>query len=75
MLVSNRFGHERYCQNDDTGDGEQDDGEIEVVNATYDGGTVTRGSTGPRSISKLSDHPAQANKQSNNEAIKGTLRN
>lgn len=74
MLVVDGFGHERDSQDDDTGDSKQDDGEVEVVDSTNDGGTVTGVNTAAGPISKLSHHPGQADKQANHEAIKCTLR-
>ena len=74
MLVVDWFGDERDSQDDDTGDDKQDDGKVEIVNSTYDGGTVTGVNTATCPISKLSNHPGQAYKQANHEAIKRTLR-
>lgn len=73
VLVWDGFGHERDSQDDDTGDSEQDDGEVEVVDSTYDGGAVRRVNTAARPISKFSNHPGQAYRQTNHEAIKCTL--
>lgn len=74
MLVVDGFGHERDSQDDDTGDDKQDDGEVEVVDSTYDGGTVTGIDTAACPISKLGYHPGQADQQSDGEAVKCTLR-
>lgn len=74
VLVGDRFGHKRDAQDDDTGDNKQDDGEVEVVDSTYDGGTVTGLNTAACPISKLSNHPGQADTQANHEAPKSTLR-
>lgn len=73
MFVIDGFGHERHCQNDDAGDDKQEDPKVKVVNATYDSGTVTGGSTATCPINKLSNHPNQANNQSNNQSKKGPL--
>lgn len=73
MLVWDGFGHERDSQDDDTGDSKQDYGEVEVVDSTYDGGTVRGVHTAARPISKLSNHPRQAYRQANHEAIECTL--
>lgn len=74
MLVVDGFGHERHWQDDDTGDNKQDDGKVEVVNSTYDGGTVTGVNTAACPIRKLSNHPGQTDKKANYESVKCTLR-
>lgn len=74
MLVGDGFGHERDSQDDDTGDNKQDDGEVEVVDSTYNGGTVTGVNTASCPISKLGNHPGQAYSQANHEAVKCTLK-
>lgn len=74
MLVGDGLGYERDSQDDDTGDDEEDDGEVEVVDPTYDGGTVTGVNTAARPISKLSNHSGQAYSQTNHEAEKCTLK-
>ncbi|TNN71348.1 hypothetical protein EYF80_018426 [Liparis tanakae] len=63
VLVVDGFGHERDSQDDDTGDNEQDDGEVEVVDSTDDGGTVTGVNAAACPKSKLSNHPGQADKK------------
>lgn len=73
MLVGNGFGHERDSQDDDTGDSKQDDGEVEVVDSTYDGGTVRGVNTAARPVSKFSNHPRQAYRQADHEPIERTL--
>lgn len=60
MLVLNGFGHERDSHDDDTGDNKQDDGEVEVVDSTYDGGTVTGANAAACPINKLCNHPGEA---------------
>lgn len=57
MLVRDRRGQEGDTQGDNTGDAEQDDAEVKVVDSTYDGGTVTGTSAAAGSINKLGDHP------------------
>lgn len=74
MLVWDGFGHERDSQDDDAGHSEQDDGEVEVVDSTYDGGTVRGVNTAARPISKFSNHPRQAYRQADHEAIERTLK-
>lgn len=74
MLVIDGFGHERDSHDDDAGYSKQDHGEVEVVDSTYDGGTVAGLNTAARPVSELSYHPGQADKQANDEAIKCTLR-
>lgn len=74
MLVGDGFGHERDSQDDYTGDNKQDDGEVEVVDSTYNGGTVTGVNTASCPISKLGNHPGQAYSQANHEAVKCTLK-
>lgn len=74
MLVRDGFCHERHSKDDDTGDDKQNDGEVEVVHSTYDGGAATGASTAARPVSKLGDHPGQADSQSDRESIERTLR-
>lgn len=74
MLVFNGFGHERNSQDDEAGDNKQNDGEVEVVDTTYDGGTGTGANTAACPVSKLSYHPGQADTQADSEAKKGSLR-
>lgn len=74
MLVFNGFAHERNSQDDEAGDNKQNDGEVEVVDTTYDGGTVTRINTAACPESKLGYHPGQPDTQADSEAIKRSLR-
>jgi len=74
MLVVNGFGHQRDSQDDDTGDNKQDDGEVEVVDSTDDGGTVTGVNAAACPKGKLSNHPGQADKKADCEAVECTLR-
>lgn len=74
MLVIDRRGQEGDPQDDDTGDGEQDDAEVKVVDSAYDGGAVAGADTAAGSINKLGDHPGKTDGQTNHEAIKCTLR-
>lgn len=74
MLVVDGFGHERDCQDDDTGGDEQDDGEVEVVDAAYDGGTVAGVGAAARPVGELCDHSGEANGEANHEAAKCTLK-
>lgn len=74
MLVFNGFGHKRNSQDDEAGDNKQNDGEVEVVDTTYDGGTVTGANTAACPESKLSYHPGQPDTQADSEAIKCSLR-
>lgn len=74
MLVVDGFGHERDSQDDDTGGDEQDDGKVEVVDATYDGGTVAGVGAAARPVGELCDHSAEANQEANHEAAKCTLK-
>lgn len=73
MLVVDGFGHERHRQDDDAGDNEEDDGEVEVVDATDDCGTVTGLNAAAGPIHKLSDHPGDADEQADHQAVKCTL--
>lgn len=73
MLVRDGGGHEGDTEDDDAGDGEQDDAEVKVVDATDDGWTVTGISAAAGSISKLGDHPGQTDGQPDHEAVKCTL--
>lgn len=73
MLVIDGFGHERDSQDDDAGDNEQDDGEVEVVNTTYDCGTVGGLNAAACPVRKLSNHPGEADKQADNQSTKCTL--
>lgn len=74
MLVRNGFCHERHSKDDDTGDDKQNDGEVEVVDSTYDGGAFTGANTAARPECKLGDHPGQADSQSDHESTERTLR-
>lgn len=74
MLVVDGFGHERDSQDDDTGGDEQDDGEVEVVDATYDGGTIAGAGAAARPVGELCDHSGEANREANYEAAKCTLK-
>lgn len=74
MLVRDWRGQEGDAHDGDTGDTKQDDAEVQEVDSTYDGGTVTGVSAAAGSINKLGDHPGQTDRQPNHEAIKCTLR-
>lgn len=74
MLVSDGFGHERNSHDDDAGDDKEDDGEVEVVDPAYDGGTVTGLNTAACPIGKLGNHSGQAYCQANHEADKSPLK-
>lgn len=74
MLVRDGFGHERDSQDDDTGGDEQDDGEVEVVDAAYDGGTVAGDGAAARPVDKLCDHSGEADQEAEHEAPKCTLK-
>lgn len=73
MYVVDGFGHERDSQDDDTGGDKQDDGEVEVVDATYDGGTVAGFGAAACPVDELCDHSGEANQEANHEAAKCTL--
>lgn len=74
MLVVDGFGHERDCQDDDAGNDKQDDGEVEVVDATNDGGTVAGAGAASCPEDELCDHSGEANREANHEAAKCTLK-
>ena len=73
MFVVDGLGHERDADNEDTGDNEEDDAKVEVVNATDDGGTCTGFHTASCPIDKLCYHPGETNKQAYHQPIKRTL--
>lgn len=60
MLVRDGFGHVWDSHDDDAGGDKEDDGEIEVVDSTYDGRTFTGTNAAACAIDKLSNHPGQA---------------
>ena len=74
VFVCDGFCHERNAQDDDTGHHKQDDGEVEVVDSAYDGGTVAGVYAAACAVRKLGYHPGQADEQANGEAVKRTLR-
>lgn len=73
MFVRDGFGHERSPQDDDTAHDKQDDAKVEVVDSTYDGGTVAGGVTAACAVSKLCYHPGQANGEANQKSPKSSL--
>lgn len=73
VLVCDGFGHERDSQDEEDRDDKQDDGEVQVVDSTYDGGAVGGINAAACAVSELSNHPGQAYNQANHQAIKGTL--
>lgn len=60
MLVFDGFGHKRDSHDEDTGDNKQNDGEVEVVDSTYDGGTFTGFNAAACPKSKLCNHSGEA---------------
>lgn len=74
MLVGDGGGHEGDHQDDDTGDTEQDDAEVKVVDSADDGGTVTGIGAAAGSVNELGDHPGQADGQPDHQAVKSALK-
>lgn len=74
MLVGDGRGQEGDGQDDDAGDGEEDDAEVQVVDSTYDGGTAAGVGAAAGPVDKLGDHPGQADRQADHQAVEGPLR-
>lgn len=73
MLVVDGLGHERDSQDDDAGGDEQDDGEVEVVDAANDGWTVAGLSAAAGSECELCDHSGEADGQADDQAPESPL--
>lgn len=73
MLVGDGLCHEGDSQDDDAGDDKQDDGEIEVVDAADDGGTVAGLGTAARPEGELGDHSGEADGQTDDQAPESSL--
>lgn len=74
MLVGDGGGQEGDTQDDGTGDSEQDDAEVKVVDSADDGGTVTGVDAAAGSVNELGDHPGQTDGQPDHEAVKRALK-
>lgn len=73
MLVRDGLGHEGDSKDNEAGGDEQDDGEVEVVDATDDGGTVAGLGAAARPIGELCDHSGEADAQADDEAPECSL--
>jgi hypothetical protein len=63
VFVVDRLGCQGDSHDEDAGDDEEDDGEVEVVHATDDFGTVAGLGAGSRPEGELGDHPGEADGQ------------
>lgn len=73
MLVGDGLGHKGNSQDDEAGRDEQDDGEVEVVDAADDGGTAAGLSAAARPVGELSDHSGEADTQADDQAPESPL--
>lgn len=73
MLVGDGLGHEGDSQDDEAGGDEQDDREVEVVDAADDGGTVAGLGAAARPVGELGDHSGEADEQADDQAPESPL--
>ncbi len=73
MFVVNGFSHKGDAQDQYQGQGEEDEGEIEIVHTTDDRRTVTGIHAAARAIGKLSYHACQTHNKTNTQPVESTL--
>lgn len=73
VLVFDGLGEEGDDHDDDDRNGEEDDGEVQVVHATDNRGTVAGLHAAPGAISKLGDHTGHPDQKSYDQPPKGAL--
>lgn len=61
--IWNGLGEEGDGQDDDESDNKEDDGKVQIVHPTDDGGAVARLHAAPSPIGKLSNHTGDSNQE------------